>query len=251
MDRIKNYQPEIYGVIFFIMLLNVWYLSGIAIENAVLPKGYGIFISFLIPTISGFIGAFAAFSLKTWEETKKVRGFEVSALNKSLFILHRQINSIANTRRSLNNYREDAGRTINLPPSVGIEHSDAKQDFEGLNFLISKGKSNLLLGISIEQERFDLAIWTIKHRNDLHLNQFQPAFEESNLASEAEVSEQKMISEIGERIYMSLHQATENVYTCVDKTYASLQEMQLQLIEIAKELYPDADFVRIELFEQE
>ena len=249
MDRLKNYQPEIYGVVYFILLLNVWYLSGIAIENTIIPKGYDLFIRILIPIVSGFIGAFAAFKLKTWEEKKKERNLEISAINKSLFVLNRQINSIANTRVSLNECRDDAGRAINLRPSAGIEHSAVKQDIDSLNFLISKGKSNLLLGLSIEQERFDLALWTVKHRNDIHYLEFQPAFDKTNLPDDIAITEEEMKMAIGDRIYLSLSQATENVYNCIDKSYESLQTMQDQLIVVAKELYPTETFEKFELFE--
>jgi len=103
--NLRDYKPEILGAVLGIAALNIWYLSSVAIEESIVPKNYDYFIRALTVAVGGFIGAFSAFWLKGYEEKKKVKEMQKSALNSALFVLIRQINAIQCIKRDLDNYK--------------------------------------------------------------------------------------------------------------------------------------------------
>jgi hypothetical protein len=61
LKKYNDYLPEFLGVILALLLLNLWYLSSIAIEDKVLPAN----LEYLYRGVTVLVGAFAAFKLKS------------------------------------------------------------------------------------------------------------------------------------------------------------------------------------------
>jgi hypothetical protein len=64
MKNYKEYKPEFLGLLIAIGILNLWYLSGIAVEEAIIPKNYDHLLRLVTVAVGGFIGAYSAFGLK-------------------------------------------------------------------------------------------------------------------------------------------------------------------------------------------
>ena len=72
MGKYKDYEPEFLGVFLSLLVLNLWYLSSVAIDNNFIPVSYNFIINSLIALVSTFVGAYSAFSLNNRKETKKI-----------------------------------------------------------------------------------------------------------------------------------------------------------------------------------
>jgi hypothetical protein len=242
MERIKNYQPEIYGLLFFIMLLNVWYLSGIAIENRITPDVYDVLIRFLVPFMSGFIGAYSAFKLREREEASKEVKAELFALHEAIFTLVRQLNAMTVLKEKLNKHRDDPIRAIKLRALQTFDYNLIKLDINSLTFLIMKGHKDLLLGLSMEQESFTLTMNVLSTRSNYHINTFQPAFEELELELDNIKNTMDLREALGRGLYETLEVFTNNTYEAIDHSYESLQIRLLALQTVARELHPSSQF---------
>ncbi|HHP5494318.1 hypothetical protein [Aeromonas veronii] len=175
MKNLRDYQPEIFGVIVALAVLNIWYLCSVAIDESVVPKSYDYLIRVLTVAAGGFIGAFSAFWLKSYEEGKKDKKKEKSALNSALFVLIRQINAIQCIKRDLDKYKTPFERGLSLPAMKPPDYSSVKQDIDSLQFLIDNDNAQIFMELTIEQERFEQAINSINIRNEFYVNEVQPA----------------------------------------------------------------------------
>jgi hypothetical protein len=242
MERIKKYQPEIYGLLFFIMLLNVWYLSGIAIENKIVPDVYDVLIRFLVPFLSGFIGAYSAFKLREREEVSKETKADLFALHEAIFTLVRQLSAMTVLRKKLNKHRDDPIRVIKLRALQTFDYNLIKLDINSLTFLIMKGHKDLLLGLSMEQESFALTIDVLSTRSNYRINTFQPAFDELELELDDIKTTKDLREALGRGLYETLEVYTNNTYEAIDYSYESLQIRLSALQAVARELHPNSEF---------
>ncbi|RPA22808.1 hypothetical protein [Shewanella frigidimarina] len=242
MKILRDYQPEILGVIVALAALNIWYLSSVAIEESVLPKSYDYLIRALTVAVGGFIGAFSAFWLKSYEEGKKNRQKQKSALNSALFVLIRQINAIQCIKRDLDKYETPFHRGLSLPAMKSPDYSSVKQDIDSLQFLIDNDNAQILMQLTIEQERFEQAINSINIRNEFYVNEVQPA-----LSFHALNGRPLLLAEfedkLGERLFQGAINGAAVMYELVYASDASLHEKYTELRELAKKLFPGEKFV--------
>ena len=242
MKILRNYQPEIFGIIVALALLNIWYLSSITIEESVVPKSYDYLIRALTVAVGGFIGAFSAFWLKSYEEEKKDKERQKSALNSALFVLIRQINAIQCIKRDLEKFKTPFDRGLSLPAMKPPDYSSVKQDIVSLNFLIDRDNAQILMDLAIEQERFEQTINSINIRNDFYVNEVQPALSFHALNGRplplAEFEEK-----LGERLFQGAINGSAVLYEHVYATDVSLHEKYTELRELAKKLFPGENFV--------
>ncbi|WP_417688580.1 hypothetical protein [Pseudidiomarina sp.] len=242
MKILRNYQPEIFGIIVALAILNIWYLSSVTIEESVVPKSYDYLIRALTVAIGGFIGAFSAFWLKSYEEEKKDKEQQKSALNSALFVLIRQINAIQCIKRDLEKFKTPFDRGLSLPAMKPPDYSSVKQDIVSLNFLIDRDNAQILMDLTIEQERFEQTINSINIRNDFYVNEVQPALSFHALNGRplplAEFEEK-----LGERLFQGAINGSAVLYEHVYATDVSLHEKYTELRELAKKLFPGENFV--------
>ncbi|CAM3936509.1 MULTISPECIES: hypothetical protein [Shewanella] len=238
----KDYQPELYGFLLAIGLLNLWYLTGVAIEESVLPKNYDFVIKFFTVGVGGFAGAYSAFKLKSYQDRLSEEQRRVSALNWALFILIRKYNAIENMKASMDKYERPFDRAFSLPAMVPAPYDELKIEVNELSFLVDFDKANFLMELSLEQDRFRQAMRAIEIRNEFYVGEIQPALSHYALNGRplplAEFQEK-----LGERLFEGAINGAENMYEHVYKTSDTLDKMIQSFREVAKELYPGKKFV--------
>lgn len=238
----KSYQPEVIGIIVGLAALNIWYLSSVAITESVLPKNYDYLIGALSVASGAFIGAFSAFWLKSYEESNKEREARKNALNSALFVLVRKINAIGCIKRDLENYTTPFDRGLSLPAMKPPDYSDLRQDIYSLHFLIDIDKPQVLLDLTLEQERFEQAINSINIRNDFYVNEVQPALSFHSLNGRP-LPLSEFEEKLGERLFQGAIQGAATMYELVYSSEASLHDKYEELRSLAKSLFPGEKFV--------
>lgn len=242
MKNLRNYQPEIFGIIVGLAILNIWYLSSVAIEESVVPKNYDYLVRGLTVAVGAFIGAFSAFWLKTHEEKKKAKEEKKNALNSALFVLIRKINAIQCIKRDLDNYKTPFDRALLLPAMKPPDYSNVKQDIDGLHFFIDIDNAQMLMELTIEQERFEQAINAINIRNEFYVNEVQPALSFHALNGKP-LPLEEIEEKLGERLFQGAINGAATMYELVNASDISLREKYTSLREIAKGLFPGEKFV--------
>lgn len=246
MRKLKDYEPEFIGVLFAILLLNVWYLSSFAIETRVIPKSYDYFIDAIIVVSAAFFGSYSAFRFNANKEAKLENQKKIDSLNSTLFRLMRQFNALAREKIELDKYKKHQERCFWLPASVSNIHEDMKFNISEIEFLLSCSDKQLLLDLAIEQERFHVAIQSINLRAEYHYSKVQPALEAVNFVSECPTYIQ-FARAVGPTIMAGLVNQTDQVYSHVYGSCESIEKVQERLIRAAKELFPNNNFLMYKL----
>jgi hypothetical protein len=240
--KLKDILPEILGVLFTLILLNLWYVSSLAIEHRIIPSTYDYFLKAIVVLSAAFTGSFSAFHLNTRKEKQKETKDNITALNAALFVTLRQINALLTLKKKMLSLEKDPIRLLKLPAFYASDYSDLKVEFNRLEFLL-KEHPNLLFGLSIEQERFESAIKVTNMRAEFHRNDLQKALNDCKFSIEDPTLDQ-LVDAVGPRIIGIAKTLTDGMYQKILSNVDSVTEIHGELFEIAKKVFPDETFVR-------
>ncbi|GGI82012.1 hypothetical protein GCM10007978_19740 [Shewanella hanedai] len=246
----KNYQPEILGTLIGLALLNLWYLSGVAVEEQTLPIQYDFFMRAVITLVSAGTGAYFAFSFNNRIEDQKsakqliVRiGKDVAILNKSLFNLSREINSIGNMKIRINQFDREIDLAFNMSVEKNFD-SNVSIDIDELTLILTDSLP-ILQQLDNEQVGFYKTVESFNVRSDFFLNRLQPEMLEKGLldrkATLEEIKE-KLSAGIFQGAFTSASALKSNIYI----TEKGLIEAFKNLRNACVELYPEHKFMNIE-----
>lgn len=194
-------------------------------------------------TISGtFTGALLAFTLTLLVEHKKEKEKRISAINSVLFTLLRQYNTIIQFRNYCQPYRNMAEplRSLSLPCLQPPLYANLVFDFNELSFLLEK-YAGTALELSVAEDSFHQAVFSIKERNNHHVNKVQATIKEKKLRGR-EIPEEELKNEFEEDVYEIMIRQTEDVYEHIRRNMTSIPIIQDKIIEAAENFYPNIKF---------
>ena len=149
--------------------------------------------------IGTFMGALLAFRLTDLKETAKREEERKTALNRALFIVGRQRNAVVTIRAELSKFVSDFERAFNCNAFKPAPYDDLVHDFVSLGFLVEIDP-NILMGLSIGQERFHQTLRTMEIRNEFYVTEVQPIIAAKGLNRQL-VQYGEMREALGERIF--------------------------------------------------
>jgi hypothetical protein len=240
--NIKVILPEVLGVLFAILILNLWYVSALAIEHRVVPTTYDYFLNAIIVLSAAFFGSFTAFSFNNRKEEAKEEKQKIAALNSTLFITLQEINGLLQIKRDIAPLKNDPIRFLKIPAFYTPDYRALKLELNRLEFLLQED-SNLLFELSIQQGCFESAVINIKMRGDFHHRELQKALNDCNFDVEDPTIEE-LINACGPRIIGTAIKQTDSMFSQVYLTVESLTALHENLHDIAKKLYPSVRFIK-------
>jgi hypothetical protein len=197
----------------------------------------------LLTLLGTFVGALLAFRLNERKDELKIEKTQKQDLNAALFVLARQSNTIGGLHRVLCKFESDFERAINCPALRPPDYADVALDFGALAFILEKNPS-LLLKLSLEEEGFKQALQSLKTRNDFYISEIQPAIDKLGL-NQKSMTMSELEAALGERLTQTAFNTARVVYQLVKEANEGLPKLHGDLFGIAKELFPDAQFVRL------
>jgi len=248
--RLKQYKHEILGFLFGVALLNLWYLSGIAVEERVLPKYYDYVVNIITVTISTALGAYLAFrynasleeqkrSIQLNEEKLK----EVAKLNRALFNLGRQLNSIGNMKNHLAKFENDYELAFKMRVEKNFD-STPLVDFDELTLILPE-QLHLLLIIDNEQAGFQTTIESFHVRSDFFLSRLQPEMAALGLL-DRKVPVVELQAKLSYGTYKGAMDAAMTLKHNIISTGEGLEKAFKDLRNACREKYPEHKFINIE-----
>ncbi|TQV87967.1 hypothetical protein [Aliikangiella coralliicola] len=241
----KKFANEFLGLLFALLVLNVWYFSSLAVEQEVIPKNLEYLTKAAIGIMSAFIGAYFAFKLNRDKGEAELEKEHVTAINTALFTIAKQFFLLHTLKQNLDEFREDKSRFITCPAiNYGtVEH--IALDYKSLNFLIEK-EPTFLLDLYVEEERFRSAINHANRRHDILVEQVHP-----KLQMEPDISlfstPDALADVVGKHLAYSVFHTTNRLYHVADAAYSSTYSMQKKMFKLAKKHYPKRTFVKYSL----
>jgi len=242
LKKYSDYLPEFLGVILALSLLNLWYLSSIAIENKILPVSLDYLYKGVTVLIGAFVGAFSAFKLNSKKEEDKKYTEQKMSMNKAIFISIRQINAVKNIHKELSIYNTDLDKAFKLPAMKPPCYNELKYDFDELSFLL-EDYPQAMMNLVIEQERFEQAFRTIEIRNDFYVNDIQPALSKLELHGK-DMLIADLSQALGERLFKGAIHGAKIMYFHIEETDKSIIEMHDEISAIARKAFPGEKFIK-------
>jgi len=197
-----------------------------------------------LASLGTFLGALFAFRLNESKDYSKQQLERRTALSRALFILARQRDAIKSLIKLLAPYKAENGRAINLPAYKPPQYADLKQNFEDLEFLLQSDYINILMRLTIEQERFHQSIESLRIRNDFYIQEVQPQLEKHSLNGK-NVTDKELRDALGERIFGTAINYANVLYSHIYENEESIKSMHLELFDVAKKLFPNDKFLMI------
>ncbi|MFG0888037.1 hypothetical protein [Vibrio sp. CJQ_6] len=245
----NQYKYELLGVLFGLSLLNLWYFSGIAIEEEVLPKHYDYFVNVVSVTFSTALGAYLAFRYSASLERQKReilisenKTVEVAKLNRALFNLGRQLNTIGNMKLVLSRYNNDYELAFKMRVEKNFD-SSSRVDFDELTLILHE-ELPMLLRLDNEQAGFLATLESFQVRSDFFINRLQPEMAELGL-----LNKKLKVEELHEKLPLGIYKGAIQSATIfkenVEKTLMGLDKSFKELRLACKKKYPEANFINV------
>ena len=200
----------------------------------------------VVPLGAAFLGAWLAFRLEDNARARQTVRDQVEAVNKALFVLIRQVNSLINTQTQIiNPHREDPDCYINMRPSLPKASGSPTLDLDSLSFLLETDDRELLGELLVEQERFEASLQAINERSRYHLEVLQPRMAAARIGEHAEYPTDKIRSVLGESFVVLMQCATDDAIQHVDKTVGSNFALAAKFNHAMKRRFPKHTIIRL------
>jgi hypothetical protein len=170
---------------------------------------------------------------------------DLVAANTTIFNLMRMANALLVFRKqAIDPFRGKPTAFLEIPPVLHTVGEDVKINAESLYFLLQTKERNLLGEIMIEERRYLTAIESINERSALHRHQIQPLLEQSCIEQGGIYSVELIEKALGERMFVTINQATDQLIAHVDQTIESIKSVSGKLVSCMKNLHPDESIIR-------
>jgi len=259
----KVYAPYFLGVAFAFLLLFVWYLSALAVEESIIPVSvrllftglFGLFTALLAAALGYLFNSRLNEKKAEYDrklDTEKKEKEIIAALQSTLFLLSAKLHQLRcfyEAKMKMYSHFSELERAQNLPaflPNVEIE------PFDLISLIpLQKKLGGDLLDLSILDQRYLLSFQTLNNRSELHHKQIQPIYEQ--WLSKNKKQQQpldtfylKYFPSNYKKLHEELIVSTNNCYDLIHKTLDGFEGMQSKLLILAKEAYPKEEFFDLE-----
>jgi hypothetical protein len=199
---------------------------------------------------AAFLGAGYAFRLNDNANARQTVQGQVAAVNKALFVLVRQFNSLrAIQNQIINPSRADLTRFINLRPVLPMSVVSPKLDVDSLSFLLETECRGLLMELMIEQERFETSVQAINERSRLHIEVLQPRMAAGGIMEGVDYPAEKVIEILSKPLVLHMQRATDAAIQHVDDTVNSNLAFAKRFHKEMKVLFPKYRIIHFEPME--
>lgn len=206
------------------------------------------YVPALATLVAAFYGAKYAFDFQRKKEEADKKKKDLVSANIASFNLMRMANSLLVIRKQvIDPFRGKPTAFLEIPALLHTIEEGIKINAESLYFLLETKERNLLAEIIVEERRYITAIHSINERSTLHRNEIQPLLESAGVKQGGEYSLEQLEQTLGERMFITINMATDQVITHVDETIISIQAASKKLADCMKIMHPDECVIRYSL----
>jgi len=198
----------------------------------------------LLASLGTFLGALFAFRLNESKDELKRREEQRASLNRALFIIARQGSAVKSYTKFLVPFKTEVERAFNLPAYKPPNYDGLTQSFEEIDFLLEEDKANILMRLTVEDERFHQVFESIRIRNEFYVTEVLPELARHKFQGKA-VSDRELFDALGERIFATAVTYSSGMYFLIEESMKSIPLMHNQLHSAAKELFPRMKFILV------
>lgn len=223
---------QIFSTIVFLALLIGFYTN--LIHGPAVP-------TVLASLLSTFFGASFAFHLNSKKDSQKQDEKKIAALRIAQFVLIQQQSALNNAWTQIHQWKDEPYKSLVMQPWGMPDYKNLRQDFPALSFILTDNPQLLLL-LSVEDDRFAQTLVALDRYEKFHLDELQPAVEKCQIRGR-DLSLPEIVNAIGERIFETANRAADDIFLHLIATRASLTEIYQPLFDYAKSMFPKEKFL--------
>jgi hypothetical protein len=180
--------------------------------------------------VGALVGAMLAYFLqRKFQKTVEHEAAQISG-HKLMFALLQQINTLVLIQRDyVHQHIGNPGRFLSIPATPLFDVKKNILELPDLSFLLnSKDARAILYNFYIAQENYIEAISQWNIRSSLHLEKVQPALAASTLENGSDVTEKELQAALGEYIYGSIINSTDNCLISLQRAFQKLSAVKVE-----------------------
>lgn len=189
---------------------------------------------------SAFGGVWFAFDLQNKNEEKKIHKKQIESVNRAIFLLSQYFNVLVIVKeQQIDPFRDNP---LSMGAFTTIDYSDYRFDIDNLCFLLQTEDRNILSELLLIEQKFHRVLFLINQRSEFHYTEVQPKFENGT----QDFSIPQMVnlrSLLGERVYHTLKQSTDDVIESIDEAIPLIVETGGKFRKAAIQEFPDGNII--------
>ncbi len=202
-------------------------------------------ITALATLAAAYFGALFAFKFQDRNEDRKARTNNIAAGNRAMFLLLRQFNELSVIQKQIiDPARTHPAKFVVMRPSPPLNYNNLRVEVNSLSFLLETKHRQILMDLLIDEGRFHAAVQSLNERSKVHLQEAQPSLEKSGIVEGSDYSQTQIEKALGNRLFVQLNRATDEMIDHVDSSIKSLLQMGDKLYEALRDLYPGETFIK-------
>lgn len=204
------------------------------------------YVPALVTLVAAFYGAKFAFNFQENKEEQEQTNKNVVSGNLAIFKLITMLNSLLSYQKQIiEPVRNKPTAFLEMNPTLKQKKDNISIDINSLAFLLGTDDRNLIGELSVEEARYEATIAAINDRSEVHRHEAQPTLDASKIKNGGDYSHGEIKDALGERLFHTLHQATDQVVYNVDTTIISLKDMADKLTKSLKKQYPNETILSV------
>lgn len=202
----------------------------------------------LLTLLATFIGAMLAFLTQIHLRKKEELKVERLAAHRVLFCLFQQINAIVLFQReNIAPKKDSPAQFIDIPASLEFDLSKNLFEFETFGFLLKSIEGrNIMYDLHLAQDCYIAAFSAINNRSKFHRDLLQPKISEGMFEKGSSISLQKLEEFLGQLIYGTMKNSTEQMKTQLQYAFSKLIAAKLSFRCFAVLYFKTNDFTEFE-----
>ena len=206
------------------------------------------YVPALATLVAAFYGAKYAFQFQRDKEKDDEKKRNVINGNAAIFTLIRMICSLRDIQKQIiEPARNVPFRFLQMRPALRFIKDEIALNIESMYFLLETEDKTLLSELVMESERYHSAIGTYNERSRIHREEVQPILERAGFVQGGTYSSEEIKTILGDRLYITIQQATDATIEQVDNTLVTLNGVANKLHTTLKKLYPYNTIIRFEI----
>ena len=206
------------------------------------------YVPALATLVAAFYGAKYAFQFQREKEREDSKKRNVVNGNSAIFSMMRMASNLRNYQKQvIEPVRNNQTCFLTMQPTLPLAKDDIKINIEILYFLLETNDRNLLGELVTEEVRYQSALDAINERSRLHRQEIQPLLERAGIVQGGNYSFAQIENALGNRLYITIQDATEQVIYHVDSTVISLKQISDKLTATLQKQYPNETIISFEI----
>ena len=227
-------------------------ILGKYIDSGVVVSASEFILPALSTLVAAFLGAWYAFTLQDNKNRRETEDRQIAALNLAIFALGRKQNKLHNIQdHVITPWQDNPAGFLLMLPTHDLEKDDIAIDLAGLAYLLETAHANLVGELTVAVAKYRSAIDALNLRSALHKGEVQLKLESAGLIDDEPATLADIRRALGERLYITLCQATDQLIAAVPKALSEVTRISDELTVVGRSVFPANRIIRIGLPQNE